>query len=69
MKKPLLLFVFLVNSIILNAQLNMSLKMRFNDSISVEKYKPEETDFKYKSIPIEPGDYRIINNTVPRILY
>lgn len=63
-----LLFFFFINVFTLSAQLNINLKIRFDDSVSIEKYKPEETDFKYKSIPIEAGDYRIINNAIPRIL-
>lgn len=52
----------------LKAQLNMNIRINFNDSIYVQKYKPEDNDFKYKFVEIEPGDYRVVNATLPRIL-
>ncbi len=68
MKTHLLTFLLCGFSLLVQAQLNMNLRIKFNDSILVDKYIPEEKGFKYKNIPIEPGDYRILNPAVPRIL-
>lgn len=65
--KNFLLLLFLT-TVSLNAQTTMGLRIKFTDSIIVNKYEPEENDFKFKHIPISPGDYRIENTTVPRIL-
>ena len=68
MKKILLFILLGLTSYQTKAQLNMNLKLRFDDTITIEKYVPDVNNFKYKFISIEPGDYRIINNAVPRIL-
>lgn len=52
----------------LSAQTSMNLRIKFNDTIVTEKYENEKNDFKHQQIFIEPGDYRIVNPTIPRIL-
>jgi hypothetical protein len=53
---------------IASAQTSMSLKIKYSDTLVVGKYEPEVNDFKYKEIEIDPGDYRIKNTAIPRIL-
>lgn len=66
MKKGLLLFFTSVA--LLHAQVSMTLKYKFTDTVVVSKYKPEENGFDYKEITIQPGNYRIENTAVPRIM-
>ena len=55
-------------SLNIHSQTQMNLKIKFDDSLIVEKYEPLQNEFKYRSIRIEPGNYRIENDAVPRIL-
>jgi hypothetical protein len=59
-----ILFLLLFN---LSGQVMMNMRIKL-DSVTVKKYEPDETDFKYKEIHIQPGDYRIVNTAIPRIL-
>ena len=59
------LYFFSLN---IHSQTQMNLKIKFDDSLIVEKYEPLQNEFKYRSIRIEPGNYRIENDAVPRIL-
>ena len=71
MKNSIILFVIAVNCLgkTLLSQTSMNLKIKFRDSITVKKYQPDYTNgFKFHDIPIEAGDYRILNPAVPRIL-
>lgn len=46
----------------------MNLRIKFADTLVEKKYTFIESDFKHQQILINPGDYRIINTTVPRLL-
>lgn len=51
------------------SQTSMSLKIKYADTVVIGKYEPDENNgFKYQNISVEPGDYRILNTTIPRIL-
>ncbi len=67
-KNLLLAFCFLLLCIGTQAQTYMSLKIFFSDTIVTGKYEPEENEFKYKEIPIAPGEHNILNTAVPKIL-
>lgn len=62
----LLLFAFLHSG--LSAQMQMNLRLVYDDSVKVAKYEPLFDDFKYKTIRLDAGDYRIDNPTVPTLL-
>lgn len=66
--KPLL-YLFLILSLQIQAQTLMSLRIKFDDSVTVKKYEPDsDPSFKHKAVEINPGDYRILNTAIPRIL-
>jgi len=47
----------------------MSLKIKYADTIVTGRYEPDVNNgFKYKEIEVEPGEYRILNTAIPRIL-
>src|SRR5690349_12281097 len=69
MNKSFLTIIFICLISGLYAQTSMSLKIKYADTIITGKYEPDlNNGFKYKEIEVEPGEYRILNPAIPRIL-
>lgn len=68
MKNSLFFFVLLFLSFSSYSQTLLNLKIRFNDSLEVDKYEPENNGFKYQYIRTQPGEYLFDNPAALRIM-
>ncbi len=68
MKSFISLWIICTLALNLKAQTTLSLKIKYADTLVVGKYEAEDNGFKYKAIEVNPGDFRINNTAIPRIL-
>jgi hypothetical protein len=51
-----------------HSQVAISYNVVFKDTLITEKYEERQTEFKNCSLQVDPGDYRIINQTAAHLL-
>lgn len=64
----IIIFLAFLFSCAINAQTLMNMQVKFKDSIYIDKYEVAKNGFKFQSIRLEPGDYKIENTKVPELL-
>lgn len=66
--KLLSLLFFSCAAFICNGQVNARLSARITDTVVIKKFEPTETAFKWQKLHMQPGDHRIQNEVIVRLL-